>query len=215
MPARGHIPTQLIPYAKISRCRSQDPEPRTILVFSNLAPKPAITTARSPSFGSTDPPRIQSDVDEDPQSSSQLSQPTHSVAETMSMLNEAGSHVENNLLGFSGTVGGSNSHALMNDIQYHDNYILATPFNPLSGIQSQSQMETSWSGHFQNSLGSQPPLMIPQILPLAYRPSKICAACDERLMTLRNHIKAIPDIGIAMQLLDIYFGLRDNWHGCH
>ena len=45
--------------------------------------------------------------------------------------------------------------------------------------------------------------------------SGICASCDARLTALRQSIMAILDAARVMQLLEVYFVLRDNWHDCH
>jgi len=157
-------------------------------------------------------------VDEDPLGSLHLIQPTNPTVETTSLTNGTGSHTDNNFLGFNGSVaGGSNIQSMMNDAHPSDNHTLATSVNPLSGIQNKSQMESSWSSHTPNAFLCWPPPMISQASPLPYRAGsalRACAACDARLVTLRNHIRAIPDAAIVMQLLEDYFGLRDNWHGC-
>lgn len=108
-------------------------------------------------------------------------------------MNDTGSRIDNDCLEFNGSVaGGSNIRSMTNDAHPSDNHTLATSVNPLSSIQYQSQMESSWSSHIPTTFMSWPPPMISQASPLSYRAGsalKICAACDARLMTLRNHIR--------------------------
>jgi len=181
-----------------------------------LAPKFAITTPETPGVTERDNIRKRSRMDEYPHSS-QLFHPTPHTTDTMSPMNGtgSGSRIDNNFLEFDGSIGGSNLRYMMNDVQPSENHIyaLATPLD-LSGIQNQSRMEIARSLRFPNALTSQPPTMMSQIPPVSRSALKICAGCDARLVTLRNHIRAIPDAAIVMQLLEDYFGLRDNWHGC-
>ena len=181
-----------------------------------LVPKPAGINSGSPRFsgGGSLPKRAR--VDEHPESSSYLLQSTHPTMETMSVTNGTESHMGSNTNTLC-LVSESNIQSMTNEVQTSENHMLAAPLDHPSGAQNEFQMERPWSLPFQNTFTSHhpPPPIIPQISPPSYRASKICAACDERLVTLRNHIKAIPDTAVSMQILDVYFGLRDNWHGCH
>ena len=185
----------------------------------NLAPKPAITTSESPPFGDKDFLRKRSRMDDNPQSSSQLFQPTHPMTETMSLMNGTGSHIDNNFLEFNRPVGGSSVQDMAMDAQLSVNrtYVLETPLDYLSGMQNQLRMERQSPIRFPNAFTPQPPPVMPQMSPLcsdAGSALKICAACDARLMVLRYRIRATPDDTLAMQLLEAYLDVRDNWHCC-
>ncbi|KAF8427049.1 hypothetical protein EV426DRAFT_591374 [Tirmania nivea] len=186
----------------------------------HLAPKPIEINSESPSFTGKNFSHKRARVHEDPQGSSHLLQPTHHTAETMSLMDTAGSHMDNNinLPELNSSIGGSNIQSMANDVQASENHTLETHFDLLSGIQNHSPIEIPRPFHFANGFTSQPAPTMPQSSAPSYPTGsmlKICPICDARLIALRNHIMAIPDGGNAMQLLGIYFAIRDNWHGCH
>jgi len=178
--------------------------------FANIAPKldsnppkPAGINPESPA-NRTGSRRKRARVDEDPQRSSHLVQQTYPMA---------GPFPDDLQL-----VGISSIQSLANDIQ--DNQTLTTTFDPLPGFQNPTQAETPLSLNFPltHAPHGQVPPTTHQNTPICYPPTpgaQICAGCGARLAALRRNIMAIPDVVIVMQLLQVYFALRDNWHDCH
>ena len=192
----------------------------------NLAPKPAAINSESYHIFSGDSQRKRTRVDKDTQGSPQLLQQIYATMEPMSLTNNAGSHMGNDILDleFNGPVGESNIPSMMHDTQCSENLTLVIPFDPLPNSHNLSQGEISWP----YALANIPNRYIPQLPsmmlqgppisdPLGVAPAlRICAGCDARLTGFRNFIYTeVEDTALKTRLLGEYFALRDNWHSCH
>ena len=220
-PCRGHDNPTMVP-------------PTGVRKLPNLAPKPAVINSESHHIFGGDSQRKRARVSDDTQGSPQLLQQIYATMKPMSFMNDAGSHMDNNIpgdeanntLGFNGPIGGSNIQSRTNDTQRSENHTPATPFDPLPNSHNLSQGETSWSYTLVNIPSkyiytTQPPSMMsqgPQISdpPGAAQALRICAGCDAMLMAIRQIIyMEVPDPALQMRLLGKYFALRDNWYSCH
>ncbi|KAF8427046.1 hypothetical protein EV426DRAFT_591367 [Tirmania nivea] len=193
--------------------------------LANIAPKldsnpskPAVINTESLAKG-TDSRCKRARVDEETQPSSHLVQQTSLVAEPLS--DGIGSHMHyHNVTGFNTSISEPNTQSLPNQTQSCNNQTLATPFNSLLDFQNPAQAETPSFLNFPllYSPHGQAPQTIHLNAPICEPPAagvKICEGCDARLTMLRHKIMAIPDAIVAVQVLEVYFALRDNWHSCN